>query len=304
MLLDVHLELGPAGGDRPLLRDRQGEVADAEIPFDKILKVGAAYHEMGEYERSYLVFRATVESSFRAKAAWPGFLEVAGRVPAQRRRDGPAAARVSAGSATWPRRTYALAQRVYAKAPEAAADPKLRKQKINRVDLVRRAWRMLDSFLTAYPEDPAADQAAFSLANALLELKAYREADRRVQSVRRALSQERLLDSYWYMIGYCHFATGEHEAGAGDVPQGGRGQADPTRPPGREVESPNKWQAIYILGQVYHSLGKAAEAIREYRARGGPLRRRQGGDRVLHPQGHRRCPRSPRSSRASRSRWS
>ncbi len=33
---------------------------------------------------------------------------------------------------------------------------------------------------------------------------------------------------------------------------------------GREVESPNKWQAIYILGQVYHSLGKAAEAIAEY----------------------------------------
>ena len=31
------------------------------------------------------------------------------------------------------------------------------------------------------------------------------------------------------------------------------------------MESRNKWQAIYILGQVYHSLGKAAEAIREYR---------------------------------------
>jgi hypothetical protein len=33
---------------------------------------------------------------------------------------------------------------------------------------------------------------------------------------------------------------------------------------GRELESRNKWQAIYILGQIYHSLGKAAEAIREY----------------------------------------
>ena len=34
---------------------------------------------------------------------------------------------------------------------------------------------------------------------------------------------------------------------------------------GREVESPNKWQAIYILGQVHHGLGEAADAIREYR---------------------------------------
>jgi len=40
---------------------------------------------------------------------------------------------------------------------EAADDPKLRQEKTNRVDLIRRAWTMLESFLTAYPEDPAAD---------------------------------------------------------------------------------------------------------------------------------------------------
>jgi hypothetical protein len=34
---------------------------------------------------------------------------------------------------------------------------------------------------------------------------------------------------------------------------------------GREIESPNKWQAIYILGQIHHGLGEAAAAIREYR---------------------------------------
>ena len=34
---------------------------------------------------------------------------------------------------------------------------------------------------------------------------------------------------------------------------------------GRKVESPNKWRAVYILGQVYHSLGEAAKAITEYR---------------------------------------
>ena len=33
---------------------------------------------------------------------------------------------------------------------------------------------------------------------------------------------------------------------------------------GRLTDSPNKWQAIYILGQIHHSLGQAAAAIREY----------------------------------------
>ena len=148
--------------------------------------------------------------------------------------------------------------------PRRPPTPKLRKQKINRVDLVRRAWAMLESFLTAYPDDPAADQAAFAAANALLELKAYNEAAAACDRYAKRYPKSELLDSYWYMIGYCHFATGEHEAALEMC----RKVAEAKRidkATGREVESPNKWRAIYILGQVYHSLGEAAEAIREYR---------------------------------------
>ena len=35
-----------------------------EIPFDKILVVGKAYGDLGEFERAYLVFRATIDASF------------------------------------------------------------------------------------------------------------------------------------------------------------------------------------------------------------------------------------------------
>jgi hypothetical protein len=65
------------------------------------------------------------------------------------------------------------------------------------------------------------------------------------------------------VVGYCHFALGEHEqalAMCRKVAEAKRTE----RQTGRELESHNKWQAIYILGQVYHSLGQAAEAIREY----------------------------------------
>jgi hypothetical protein len=33
---------------------------------------------------------------------------------------------------------------------------------------------------------------------------------------------------------------------------------------GRAIESSNKWRAIYISGQIHHSLGEPAEAITEY----------------------------------------
>jgi hypothetical protein len=114
-----------------------------------------------------------------------------------------------------------------------------------------------------YPEDPAADQASFSAANALLDLKAYKAAIAACEAYAKRYPKSDYLDSYWYLIGYCHFAQHEHEAALAMCQK----VADAKRVDkntGREVESVNKDRAIYIMGQVYHSLGKAAEAIVEY----------------------------------------
>ncbi|HUT13143.1 MAG TPA: alpha-2-macroglobulin family protein [Thermoguttaceae bacterium] len=263
MLLDAHLELGPAGQVVRYFEIIKEKWPAEEIPFDKILKVGRAYHDMGEYERSYLVFRATVEGSFMRESGVAGFLQAQGEflrsvdVMGRLLREYPPEGYIASA-------TYALSQRVYAKAPEAAEDEELRRRKVNRVDLVQRAWEMLENFLTAYPEDPAADQAAFSTANALLELKAYDQAVAACGRYAKRYPDSDLLDSYWYMIGYCHFATGEHNAAlemCRKVAEAMR--IDKTT--GREVEARNKWRAVYILGQVHHSLGAAAEAIAEYR---------------------------------------
>jgi len=159
--------------------------------------------------------------------------------------------------------TYSLAQRVYAKAPEAAADENLRKAKVNRVDLVRRAWTMLEGFLTAYPDDPAADQAGFAAANALLELEAYPQTIEACNRYVERYPQSELLDSYWYIIGYCDFATGKDDQALAMCRKVAEAK-HVDKATGREEESPNKWRAIYILGQVYHSQGEAPEAIREY----------------------------------------
>jgi hypothetical protein len=263
MLLDAHLELGPPAQVVRYFEIIKEKWPAENIPFAKIVQVGRAYHDMGEYERSYLIFRATVEGSFTRESGVAGFLEAQGEfarsvdVMGKLLREYPPEAYAAAAS-------YALAQRVYAKAPDAAADEQLRKLKINRVDLVRRAWSMLESFLTAFPEDPAADQAAFSAANALLELKAYSEATAACNRYAQRYPKSDLLDSYWYIIGYCHFATGEHQQ-ALDMCRKVAEAMRTDETTGREVESANKWRAIYIMGQVFHSLGDAADAIREYR---------------------------------------
>jgi len=263
MLMDVHLATGPPSRVVHYFEIIKEKWPDEEIPFEKIVKVGTAYHELGEYERSYLIFRATVESSFMRESGVAGFLESQGEftrsvaVMGRLLREYPAEGYIASA-------TYALAQRVYAQAPKAAGDEKLRRQKINRVDLIRRAWTMLESFLAAYPEDPAADQAAFSAANALLELKAYKEATAACNQYATRYPESDLLDSYWYMIGYCHFATSEHKA-ALEMCRKVAEHLRTDKKTGRKVESPNKWRAIYILGQVHHSLGEAPAAIEEYR---------------------------------------
>ena len=209
------------------------------------------------------MFRAAVEGSFLRESGVAGFLEAQGRftrsvdVMGRLLREYPPEGYVAAAA-------YALAQHVYAKAPTAADDPELRKEKVNRIDLLRRAWSMLESFLTAHPDDPAADQAALAAATSLLDMKSYQQAAAACDRYATRYPKSELLDTYWYIIGYCHFAGGEDKPAlemCRKVAEAKR--IDPDT--GHEEESRNKWQAIYILGQIYHSLGQAADAIREYR---------------------------------------
>ena len=175
------------------------------IPFED-LKVGAAYDAISS--NGYLVFRATIESSFSRKLR--GRPPVAGRflrsveVMGRLLRQYPPESYIAAAD-------YALAQQVYAAAPKAAEDPKLREQKVNRVMLIRRAWQMLEGFLTAHPDDPAADQAAFAAANTLLDIDAYDEAAAACRRYADRYPKSDLLDAFWYVIGYCQFAMGKHE---------------------------------------------------------------------------------------------
>jgi uncharacterized protein YfaS (alpha-2-macroglobulin family)/TolA-binding protein len=262
MLFDAHLETGPPSEIVRYLEVVIEKYPEMEIPFAKLVKVGDAYHQIGEYERSYLVYRAICEGSFLRESQVAGFLQGQGEflrsvdVMSNLLKQYPPESYVAAA-------TYALAQRVYAKAPEAADDPKLKEKKITRVDVIRRALGMLDEFLTAYPDDPAADEASFSLASGLLEMDAYEKAIAACDSYQKRYPDSEYLDSYWYIVGYSQFALGKHEDALAMCEKVAEAKRKNPQS-GREEESPNKWRAIYILGQIHHSLGKAEAAIREY----------------------------------------
>ena len=235
---------------------------DVSVQFEEILQVAEAYREIGEYERSYLVYRSTVQGSFERESQVAGFLNGRGEfarsveVMEDLLRDYPAEPYIAAA-------TYGLAQEVYRKAPEAAADPKLVAAGLTRVNLIDGVIDMLDGFIATWPEDPAADQASFALANALLDLEQYEPAIARCDQYAERYPESRLIDSYWYITGYSEFALGRHE----EALETCRRVADAKFPAGNdgpERDADNKWEAIYIMGQVYHSLGRPGDAIEEY----------------------------------------
>ncbi len=129
---------------------------------------------------------------------------------------------------------------------------------------IGRAWQKLEAFLTGYPADPAADQAAFAAANAQLDLKRYADAAQAVTAYARRYPKSDLLDSYWYILAYCDFATGKHAAAIEMCRKVAQAQ-HLDKQSGRMVDRANKYRAIYILGQIYQSLGQRGDAIREYR---------------------------------------
>jgi len=262
MLLEVSLaQKRPAEIVRyfEILKEKYPEL---EIDFEKIFQVGAAYRDMNEYERSYLVFRAIAEASFQRESQVVGFLdrqnEFERSIAVMDRilREYPPEPYIASA-------TYALSQQVYAKAPLAAADPALRAKGITKVDLIRGAIARLDDFLTAWPDDPAADEASFSLASALVELESWPVALARAEKFAARYPKSSFVDSYWYVMGYSHFALGQHKQALEMCLK--VAEATTKEPAtGRDVESRNKWRAVYIMGQIHHALGQALEAIREY----------------------------------------
>ncbi len=246
-----------------ILRERYPQL---EIPFDRILIVGRAYHDLDEFERAALVYRATIDVSFLNDAHLSALLEDEGQflgsIDYMRAlwREYPDTAEVSTAY-------FGLSQALYRKAPTAHELAKTPQRPIQlpgharaaleipptRIDLLEEAIRLLESFMTLYPANPLADDAAFSMANAYLDLTLYEKVIELSQRYRQWYGDSEYASGFEYMRALGHFWRLEYEPALAAAKQVAGG------------DSRDRDFATYIVGQIYHAQEKPAEAIEWYR---------------------------------------
>ncbi|HNQ87721.1 MAG TPA: MG2 domain-containing protein [Verrucomicrobiota bacterium] len=231
-----------------VLRERYPQL---EIPFDKILTVGRAYTDLGEFERSWLVYRAAMAASFNNDSAISAVLEDEGRflgsIDFQERvwREYPDTAEVLSSY-------FALSQLLYEKAPKAHELPKEDGVQPEKIAMLRRTAGLLVSFLAMHPRDPLADDAGFSLANCHLSLKNYPLVVALSGEFAQQYPDSPLAPGFQYMAALGLFWQHQYAdalAAATVVADG---------------DSKDRDVARYIVGQIHHAEGKPQQAIEWY----------------------------------------
>ena len=231
-----------------ILRERYPSL---EIPFDRILVCGKAYQDIGENERAWLVYRAVISASFTNDAGISAVLEDEGRflgsIDFQERvwREYPDTAEVTSAY-------FAISQLLYQKAPAAHELPKEDNVQPEKIAMLKRTAEMLGSFLALYPTDPLADDAGFSLCNAMLDLKNYPMVVLLSNEFAKTHAKSELVPSFQYMTALGLFWQNQY----GEALAAARVVAD--------GDSKDRDFARYILGQIYHAQSKPKDAITWY----------------------------------------
>ena len=274
MLLWIHTSREELDAERvvqmfEILRQRHPELV---IPFDKTLVVGRAYREIGEFERAWLVFQAAIESSFLNDAKLSAVLEDQGQylgsVSYQEELwyEYPDSANVISAY-------FALSQSLFQKAPEAKAiaarEKRLRlraqasddanvdgepddRNEPEKVAMLQHSSRLLHSFLTLYPTDPLADDAAFSETNVYFALKDYEKVVTHATRGAGRHADSELETSFEYMAALGHFWQRHYKEALSSATSVANGN------------SKDRDYARYITAQIYHATGKPGEAVSWY----------------------------------------
>ncbi|MHC4514041.1 MAG: tetratricopeptide repeat protein, partial [Planctomycetota bacterium] len=232
------------------------------IPFDKIVAVGKAYLDLGEFEQAVMVFRATAESSYLKEAAVAKTLENLGEVKASVRflrellLSYPDINTIRISLYSIGQQLAAIAARIPPGAPV--------NEKVGRPEQLRAAsLSVFREFLILYPEDPLAEEVSFAWATTLVEGKDLEGALAVAQAALGRYPKSTFEDELLYTVGYVHFALGKH-AEAFRILQRVATEEFPL-PNGSRGPSENRYHAIYLEGQIYHAMGEPAKALAEYK---------------------------------------
>ncbi|MFO0909329.1 MAG: MG2 domain-containing protein [Isosphaeraceae bacterium] len=266
MLLMIHIRQYDARKVVQYFEVVKEKAPELVITFDDLLVIGRAYRDINEHERAYLVWRGVAEASYLEDA----------RVGEVLRQRGKALEGVTylldlwrecPNSAAIESDFFALSQLLARYATQAVNDPALRRQLsesgVNRSDLLLQSIRLIQSFLAQSPKNPMADEASLGLINDFLELEDFNAVVRLAGRFAKLYPKSNFLDSFQYSEALGEFHLGHYDR-AVEVAKT-IAAAVYKDAAGADVPSPNKWEAIYILGQIFDARRQPAEAIGYYR---------------------------------------
>jgi tetratricopeptide (TPR) repeat protein len=235
------------------------------LTFDKLLAIGRAYRAIGEFERAYLVWRGVIEASYLEDARIGEVLRQRGRML-----EGIAYLldlwRAYPNSASIESDFFGLSQVLARHAGQAVQNPALRQElagaSVTRSALLLQSIRLIQVVLSQSPKNPLADEASLALVNAFLELEDFEAVVKLSGRFAKLYPKSTFLDSFQYSeaLGDFHLAHYDRavevaETIAAATYQDASGALQP---------SPNKWQALYILGQIFDARRQPARALQYY----------------------------------------
>jgi hypothetical protein len=228
--------------------------------------VGRAYRDINEYERAMIVWKGLIEASYVEDARVGELLRQRGKSL-----EGLAYLidlwRSYPNTASIESDFFGLSQVLAQAASRAFTDPGLRRELaaagVTRSELLLQTIRMIVVFLSQAPSSPMADEASLALVGAFLELEDYKEVVKLAGRFAKLYPKSSFLDSFQYSEALANFHLGQYDR-AVDVAEA-IAKATYKDAAGADQPSPNKWQALYILGQIFDARGVPSKALDYYR---------------------------------------
>jgi tetratricopeptide (TPR) repeat protein len=236
------------------------------LGFDQLLAIGSAYRDIKEYERATIVWRGLIEASYLEDARIGELLRQRGQTLEAMAyllnlwRSYPETASIESDF-------FGLSQVLVQAASRAFTDARLRGELasagITRSQLLLESIRIIQTFLARSPRNPMADEASLALVGAFTELEDFQAVVRLSDRFARAYPKSSYLDNFQYSEALGDFHLGQYDRAievAGKIARATYKDAA-----GADQPSPNKWQAIYILGQIHDARRQPARALEYYR---------------------------------------
>ena len=236
------------------------------LSFDQLLVIGKAYRDINEYERAMIVWRGLIEASYVEDAR-------VGELLRQRGKTLEAMAYLIDLWRSYPNTPsiesdfFGLSQVLAQAASRAFTDPDLRRELaaagVSRSELLLQTIRMIQVFLSQSPTNPMADEASLALVGAFLELEDYQGVVKLAARFAKLYPKSNFLDSFQYSEALADFHLGQYDRAV--VVAEAIARATYKDASGADQPSPNKWQALYILGQIFDARRAPAKALEYYR---------------------------------------